>query len=63
MIRENKIKIGAVEYKVMENITDLGYDFHKAFVGFKTKRRQLTVDNFCNYVQNSDRRFICVPVN
>ena len=36
MIRENKIKIGAVEYKVRENITDLGYDFSKAFAGMES---------------------------
>ena len=60
-MKKDKIRIGWVEYQVYHNLESLGYDIDLAFKGFLTKRRTLTLNNFCSYIKNADPRFICVP--
>lgn len=60
-MKKDKIRIGWVEYYVQHNLTELGYDFDLAWKGFLSKRRNLTLINFCSYIKNADPKFICVP--
>lgn len=60
-MKTSSIKIGAVDYRFKENLTTLGYDFLRAFEGFKRERKIWTSENFCRYIKQIDPRFICVP--
>lgn len=52
-MKEGIVKIGWVEYKVLHNLDDFGFDFDKAVKGFFLSRHKIDVDNFCKYIRNS----------